>query len=247
MDSQDTPILIQAADDAMVAAWDVVLDVASVPDFEGSWTLIGGQMVYLHALESSRELHRPTRDADLLVNVRLLPDSTERLSRTLIDLGFQLSGPSPSGEAHRFERGRAQVDVLAPDNVGDKANLKTIGPGRTVQAPGGTQALQRTECVRVQHGQKQGVVPRPNILGAVILKAEAVRKLGKVDGHERHQDDLILLLSLIEDPFAFRSDLTKSETKCLQRVADRLNDRAWQRLEAGGIAKESLEILLDDA
>lgn len=240
----DSPILIQAADDTMVAAWDVVLDIASVRDFDGKWTLIGGQMVYLHALESSRTLHRPTKDADLLVDVRLLPDSTARLSRTLVERGFQLKGPSPSGEAHRFERGRAQVDVLAPDNIGDRANLKTVAPGRTVQTPGGTQALRRTERVLVQHGQQQGLVPRPDLLGAVILKAAAVGRLGKADGYERHENDLILLLSLVEDPFALSLDLTSGGTKYLQRAADRLNEGAWQRLEVGEIARESLEILL---
>ena len=34
------------------------------------------------------------------------------------------------------------IDVLAPEGVGARADLSTEAPGRTIEVPGGTQALQ---------------------------------------------------------------------------------------------------------
>lgn len=70
----------------------------------GDWTLIGGQMVFLHGLEYGATPPRVTLDLDLLVNVRA---------------------------------------------------------GRTLQVPGGTQALQRTELVPVIAGTSVGLVLGP--------------------------------------------------------------------------------------
>jgi len=42
------------------------------------------------------------------------------------------------------------IDLLAPEGVGEHADLTTTAPGRTLQVPGGTQALSRTELVTVQ-------------------------------------------------------------------------------------------------
>jgi type IV secretory pathway TrbD component len=66
------------------------------------------------------------------------------------------------------------MDVLAPDNVGPRANLTTTPPGRTVEVPGGTQALHRVEEVEVVlAGGSRGLVPRPDLLGAIVIKAGA--------------------------------------------------------------------------
>jgi hypothetical protein len=76
--------------------------------------------------------------------------------------------PGPDGLVHRLkgyvDSDQIVIDVLAPDNVGSRADLTTSPPGRTIQVPGGTQALSRAEHVRVAVGGRVGLIPRPNLL-----------------------------------------------------------------------------------
>lgn len=85
-----------------------------------------------------------------------------------------LVGASPEGLAHRYQRGGVSVDVLAPEGLGPRTDLTTTPPDRTLQVPGGTQALDRTEFVPVVFGDRQGLVARPSLLGAIVGKAVAV-------------------------------------------------------------------------
>jgi hypothetical protein len=106
------------------------------------------------------------------------------------------------------------VDVLGPEGLrGDTRLLRTTPPGRTVQVPGGTQALARTELVDVTHQGHTAALPRPSLLAALILKSAAV----DVDPDPaRHLRDLALLCALIEDPFAMREVLTAKDRKRLR-------------------------------
>ena len=108
----------------------------------------------------------------MIVNARIvaIPDFASRLEA----LGFQVDGMSPEGLAHRYRRGDGSIDVLAPDGLGSRANLTTSRPGRTLQVPGGPQALQRVEHVDVRYHDRTGIVPRPSLLGAIIGKSCAV-------------------------------------------------------------------------
>lgn len=81
------------------------------------WTLVGAQMVALHAHENGRPPPRGTIDADVLVNVRAVQDATEKFSQLLLDNRFQLDGVSPEGIGHRFTDGTVKIDVLAPDGI----------------------------------------------------------------------------------------------------------------------------------
>ena len=52
---------------------------------------------------------------------------------------------SADGVQHRWRRDRAQIDVIIPEGVGERAAGLTVGGGAsTVAAPGTTQALNRT-------------------------------------------------------------------------------------------------------
>ena len=98
------------------------------------WTLVGAQMVALHAHEQNRRPPRGTTDADVVVNVRAVQDATERFSRLLVDNGFQLDGVSPEGIGHRFTDGTVKIDVLAPDGLDRRrARLLTVPPARTLR------------------------------------------------------------------------------------------------------------------
>lgn len=64
--------------------------------------------------------------------------------------------------------------MLAPEGLGPRTDITTTPPGRTLQVPGGTQAIARTELLPIAAGDSEGLVPRPSLLGAIIIKAAAV-------------------------------------------------------------------------
>lgn len=178
------------------------------------WTLIGAHMVALHAWEAGRDPIRPSEDADVLVDVRAVSKGTERLSSALIDLGYELDGVTPQGIAHRFRRGQVRVDVLAPDGIGERASVRTVGRARTVRVPGGTQALRRSEPQDVKSRSKRGAVHRPDLLGAILVK---VRAIAVDDEPDAQRQDVAFLLSLIRDPQPLIDDLSSKERTWLRR------------------------------
>lgn len=206
--------------------WHVLLDLdetLAVP-----WTLIGGQMVLLHALEHGQVPPQVSQDVDVVADIRAVPTAIKDVIAALEGYGFTLEGIGPDGVAHRYVRSakaagttrKLTVDVLAPEGVGSRADLTTTKPGRTLQVPGGTQALERTERVIVIHEGRQGNVPRPTLLAAVIGKAAAC---GLPGDPARHLRDLALLCALIEDPFALEDEMTTKDRQRL-RCASALDD-----------------------
>ncbi|MFA5787423.1 MAG: hypothetical protein WDA71_10675, partial [Actinomycetota bacterium] len=65
------------------------------------WTLIGAHMVALHGWSRGREQIHPSRDADILVDIRTVTDGTARLSQALLDRKYTFGGASPDGVGHR--------------------------------------------------------------------------------------------------------------------------------------------------
>jgi hypothetical protein len=213
--------------------WDVILDLSE--QLTAPWTLIGGQMVLLHALEHRRTPGANSQDGDVLANIRASQQALLGVVALLERLGFELEAMTPDGIAHRYRRASDPrpviIDVLAPDNVGERASLLTSPPGRTVQVPGGTQALARTEWVDVVHRDRTVAVPRPSLLGAIVGKAAAC---GLPSDNSRHVRDLALLLSLVDDPFELAPELTKGDRRTV-RAASALDDdehEAWRVLGA---------------
>lgn len=150
-------------------------------------------------------------------------------------MGFALQSISADGLAHRYTRtaepGPVVIDVLAPEGLGERADLTTTPPGRTIEVPGGTQALSRTEKVTVVHEGRTGTIPRPTLLAAIAGKAAATA----LPGSERHCRDLALLCALIGDPFDTVDRMTRKDRQRL-RLASKLLDEshpAWTLLPAG--------------
>ena len=189
--------------DARHGLWCDLIDLAEVNP--GAWTIIGAHMVALFAWEAGL-VSRPSDDVDVLVDVRLVADGTERVSRFLLERHFELE-VSDAETAHLFRREVAKVDVLAPDGVGARANLRTVSPHRTVQVPGGTQALRRSAPVEIRIRGVEGAVPRPSLLGAILVK---VRAIAVDDLPNAQRADVALLLRLVEDPNRLRTELTRS-------------------------------------
>jgi predicted nucleotidyltransferase len=178
------------------------------------WTLIGAHMVALHGWARGREQIRPSRDADILVNVRAVADGTARLSQVLLDREYTFDGASPEGVGHRFVKGEISIDVLGPDGVGERADLRTVDGAHTVRVPGGTQALRRSVATEVRSRSTIGAVPLPNLLGAILVK---VRAILVDDQPEAQRRDAAFLLSLVADPDHLVADLSGSERGWLRR------------------------------
>lgn len=127
--------------------WHTLLDLGEQLDVP--WALIGGQMVLLHAIEHGQIPPLVSQDGDVIADIRAVPDALTQAMSGLERLGFALQSISADGLAHRYTRTAEPrsvvVDVLAPEGLGERADLTTTPPGRTIEVPGGTQALSRTE------------------------------------------------------------------------------------------------------
>ena len=208
------------------ALWHTLLDLGErVP---GGWAVIGGQMTLLHVLEHGAQPVRLSRDLDLVADIRADPRALRVLADALIDLGYESAPAGVEEIAHRFTRETAVVDLLAPDNVGGRASLRTRG-GTSVEVGGATFALGRAEPVAVRACGRQGRVPRPDLVGALLIKAVAARRDRRP---ERHLHDLAILLSLVADPARVAAGLGRKNTRHLVAVSA-LHDtdhEAWNLL-----------------
>ena len=181
-------------------------------------------MVQLHGFEHEDDL-RPTVDIDILGAARKPPAMTEQIASVLVENGAEVAMPPRSKPelGYRFRLDGEVVEILGPDGL--RADPKTVGGLRTFQVSGGSQALRRTEVVLVQLEDAQPVaVRRPNLLGAILIKARVVAKRRKEKFHSDRQD-LIRLLSYVEDPrgVAQEEQLRSSERKWLRNVDGALN------------------------
>lgn len=207
------------------AAWHALLDLYEIHSTD--WTLIGGQLVHLHCAERGATPQRPTDDADMVVNARPV-EVLGNVTSILLDMDFVPSRPSADGIQHRWQKGPALIDVLVPDGMGERAaHRKSVSGFRTIAAPGGTQALDRSQVVDVQVGARVGRLPRPSLIAALILKAKA--RINTSDSHrERHCDDFAVLASLLAAADMKGLDLSRGERKSLRAMIEltRANPRA---------------------
>ena len=182
------------------------------------WLLVGGQMVFLHEVERRASQVRPTDDVDVVVDVRAEPAGLTRIHAVLVDAGFSQDAPSPDGVAHRYRRGQATFDVLAPDNLGSRAQLD-LGVGRTIQAPGATQALRRSAVVRVHVGDQSAMIRRPNLDGALIGKAAVVKIASQSPAsRSKRLRDFDSLAQMLGPSDRAEASFTKSESRLITQL-----------------------------
>lgn len=198
-------------------SWTALVELA--PTFGNNWLLVGGQMVFLHEVERQAAEVRPTDDVDVVVNLRAEPAGLARIHDALVAAEFSQDAPSPDGAAHRYRRGAAAIDVLAPDNVGERAHLK-LGVGRTIEAPGTTQAFRRSEALTVEIDGASAKIHRPNLVGALIGKASAVAKISSQSTANRakHVRDFDSLARMLGPKDRAAAALSKSERKLLRQL-----------------------------
>lgn len=183
----------------------------------GGWVLIGGLMVQLHAAEHGIRDVRLTRDIDILGQARP-PGALAAIDLALQAAGFKLTGPDLDGFAHRYERGDLIVDLLAPDGL--KPPPEMAGGLKAVGVPGGSQALARSELVKVRVDGREFALRRPSLVGAILIKARSIMR--HADPLSQ-RDDLLRLLALVDDPRAAAGDLKRAERTWLRRSEERLD------------------------
>ena len=190
-------VVLPAMPEAAEQSWLGLLDVAdAVPD---RWALVGGQMVHLLCWERGRPPRRVTTDNDVVIDVRAWPHAAHDVTSVLRDLGFTTAGETWNGRQYRWVRGRAQIDVLIPRHLGERAeNRRGVTGGTLLPSPGAASGLSRSEPVAVRIAGREAVVLRPSLLGALILKASAYTEIHDDRGRARHLDDFVLLASMLE-------------------------------------------------
>lgn len=106
-------------------AWRAVFEIYS--NRPHGWIMVGGQSVYLHAIERGAPFIRPTKDADIALNIRAYPTMLHDFTALLLRLNFEPRGESLEGHQHRWVRGTNLLGCL----IGKAAALKIVDdPGK---------------------------------------------------------------------------------------------------------------------
>lgn len=150
-------IRIRPASDADASLWRLTREIAAILH-PLPWVLVGGQMVAILEAEHGAGIGFATGDVDALVDVRAMLGVTLEGARRLLDAGFE---PDRGGaRGYRFVRDGSNVDVLAPDHLSPRAELRTV-PSRHDRAdrrrdsgPG--------PCTRGRGRQWRRAVPDPD-------------------------------------------------------------------------------------
>jgi len=109
---------------------------------------------------------------------------------------------------------------------------------------GGTQAPARTQLLPVPTPTRRGLVPRPSLPGALVVKADAV---GVDDAPQAQQEDFVVLLALVDDPFDLAGDLTPGDRERIRSRSElaHSSEAVWRALtpEQADRATAALRIL----
>lgn len=200
---------------AQEASWHALLELAE--RFPTGWTLIGGQLVQLHCAERGVSPTRPTVDADAALDVRKQPQIFTTFTQHLEAIGFRVQKETTGGKQHRWVRGDAVVDVLIPTGLGRSADTKSASGMPGLETDGAQYALNRTELVEITVGDRLGHIPRPTLMGALIIKAAAWGNT--LDAlRERHLSDFATLASMLTAADLRQAHLAKSERTYMRRA-----------------------------
>ena len=98
---------------------------------------------------------------------------------------------------------------------------------------GGTQALKRSETVAVTVSGREGYVCRPNLVGALVVKAAAHTNVGDQDPR-RHRRDFLVLAGLITAGDFASEDLSKKDRQRLRVIMAAIEKDRELLLETSG-------------
>lgn len=240
-----TPIRVTAPPGGWAPPWPLVIEIAATLP-AGSWVLVGGLMVQLHARAAGVVEVRPTHDVDALVDVMAAGVSVAAIAGLLTGRGFELVEPGwPGSPVHRLRRGDDVIDILVADHL-PKRSQPRLRRHPLMPVDGGAQALARTQQVVIDHDGHTTELTVPDLLGALVLKAAA--HMADRRDRDRHLRDAALLASLITDHRHELARLQGSDRKRLRHLRDVLSDPlddAWLLLpdDARQRGQDTLRIL----
>lgn len=204
------------------------------------WSLIGGLMVQLHCFANNVEPTRPTADIDTLAHVEIENrGSLSILKNGLRELGYrEASSIDSRAPLHRYRRGDEsrleQVDFLIADHVAPRI-LRDLPVPTPVRAPGGTNALRRTQEFEIVYSSGSAKISTPDIIGALVLKIEAYAADSR--DRERHLKDAVILAILV-DEHNWGSPLHGDAPHRMRKLIAWLEDA--DRTEAAGITDDDI-------
>lgn len=206
--------------------WPLAFEVADATP-AGSWALVGGLMVHVHALRAGVNPSRPTTDVDLLLSM-----GTRTVSEVvgpLQSLGFEPVEPSGGAPFSRFHRNKDRVDVMVPPRSVRARWLHR----QIMDVPAAQQALDRSDTYTLVGDDRTAQISVPDSLAALVVKAAAY----EIDQRDRgrHLEDLAVLFASC-DGFAGldAGRLTASERRHLRVAIGQLSDTghvAWAVLD----------------
>lgn len=116
----------------------------------------------------------------------------------------------------------------------------------TIESPGLQQAVDRAADVDVTVMGRDGMMRRPDLLGALVAKASAL-EIAIDDGPRRHLHDFVMLSTLIR-PDDDIAAATKLDRRRIANMLGRLvDDVSWRTIEGGADGLERLRLALDGA
>lgn len=160
----------------------------------GSWTLIGGLMVKLHAAIAGLPASRTTTDVDSALHLETNRVTFAHVAGVLLDAGYVLE-PS-TRYAYRFDRGEDRVDIMCSDRYAIWRRPRFNGRP-LFGVPGATRALQQTIDVDVETDTGTVRLVIPSLRGALVLKGAALLEDPRDRG--RHSEDAVLLLACLTE------------------------------------------------
>jgi hypothetical protein len=104
--------------------------------------------------------------------------------------------------------------------MGGRADLTTVPPLRAPQLAGTRQALDRTQRIAVDLDGRVAALPRPDLLGALVVKACAAAG-DHVRGPQRHLEELARRYRLVADPAGNRRALSSPNSLSSRRTMRR--------------------------
>ncbi len=225
--------------------WALILEIGGQLA-TADWLLVGVQMVALHGVIAGRQPVRTTEDIDMVANVLARRHAIGACVDAIESAGLTAS-PSISGDRlHRFERHGTRVDLVVADHL--PKGLRPKIKGRTaVSIVGAQRAIDRAHIVAVVLGDQRAIVPLPDILGAIVLKARAA--VADSRDPSRHISDIAFLCSCPDNPIALAATIDAKERRYLNKVHLPIDTRAapwvfldpadrWKALEAWRLLSE---------
>jgi hypothetical protein len=95
--------------------WHVLLDLGE--SLEVPWTLVGGQMVLLHALEHGQVPPQISQDGDVVADIRTVSDALTRVVAALEEVGFDLESMSTDPSARCRDWSAAEAFPSSSDRL----------------------------------------------------------------------------------------------------------------------------------